>query len=161
MSLTKPKNRTPQSLVPVDKVRGGDDSNDMSIIEENPHRYDYGRLSPTLDALLAEGSKDLHADSVPAPIITTSSKVGEVAALAENGIGHVDQINGRSTKMGYFDTHDISTDPASVSRIKLSEANGVLAFDVSSNRSYHPSAGDSIDDQIQTPNQLIKVRTSL
>ncbi|PRQ52444.1 hypothetical protein RchiOBHm_Chr2g0155571 [Rosa chinensis] len=148
MSLTKPKNLTPQSSVPVDKVRGGEDSNDMSIIEENPHRYDYGRLSPKLDALLAEGSKDLHADSITASISKMPSKRSEVTVLEKNGIGHMDLRDGRSTEMGNFGTHEMSTDPASISRIKLSEAIGLVA-------------GDSIDDQIRTPNQLMKVSNEL
>lgn len=59
MVLTKAKN------LPINKVRsGGKDSNDMSIVGENPRSYDYGRLSPRLDALLAEGSKDLNAVTV-------------------------------------------------------------------------------------------------
>lgn len=33
----------------------------MSLIGNNPNRYDYGGLSPTLDALLAEGCQDLQA----------------------------------------------------------------------------------------------------
>lgn len=63
MVLTKAKKPGLQSLVPVDKVSGGKDSNDMSIVGENPRSFDYGRLSPRLDALLAEGSEDLNAVS--------------------------------------------------------------------------------------------------
>eukprot|EP00268_Persea_americana_P036753 TRINITY_DN36275_c0_g1_i2.p1 TRINITY_DN36275_c0_g1~~TRINITY_DN36275_c0_g1_i2.p1 ORF type:complete len:1253 (+),score=254.54 TRINITY_DN36275_c0_g1_i2:148-3906(+) len=36
------------------RSNGGGDSNDMSLIVENPNKYDYGKLSPGLDALLAE-----------------------------------------------------------------------------------------------------------
>ncbi|KAL0008746.1 hypothetical protein SO802_010248 [Lithocarpus litseifolius] len=63
MVLTKAKKPGLQSLVPVDKVSGGKDSNDMSIVGENPRSFDYGRLSPRLDALLADGSEDLNAVS--------------------------------------------------------------------------------------------------
>ncbi|XP_050380826.1 uncharacterized protein LOC126798048 [Argentina anserina] len=160
MSLEKPKNLTPRSLVSVDKARGEEDSNDMSIIEENPHKYDYGKLSATLDAILAEGSKDLH-DSVPASISIMPSKGPEVAVVENSGIAHMDLRNGRSTEMGNISSHEMSTDPESTSHIKLGETNGLIASDVSSNRSYHPSAADSIDDQIQTPNQLIKISNEL
>ncbi|XP_048435238.1 uncharacterized protein LOC103951819 isoform X2 [Pyrus x bretschneideri] len=159
MSLTKPKMLTPQSSVPADKVRSGEDSNDMSIIEENPHKYEYGRLSPSLDALLAAGSKDLHADSVAVPASSMSPKGDEVSASDENEIGHM--RNGRTTEMGNFGTNDMPNEAESVSRIKLSEANGgsfhQTAYDASSNRGRNPAAGDFIDGQIQTPNQLNNV----
>ncbi|CAB4305025.1 unnamed protein product [Prunus armeniaca] len=154
MSLTKPKMLSPQSLASVDKVRSGEDSNDMSIIEENPHKYDYGRLSPTLDAILAEGSKDLHADSVSALANSMPSKGVEVSALEENGIGHMDPRNGRITELGNFGTHDMPAEADSVSRIKLNMGND---GDISSKRSHYPSVGDSVDGQVQIPNQLSKV----
>ncbi|XP_021812561.1 uncharacterized protein LOC110755634 [Prunus avium] len=154
MSLTKPKMLSPQSLASVDKVRSGEDSNDMSIIEENPHKYDYGRLSPTLDAILAEGSKDLHADSVSALTNSVPSNGVEVSALEENGIGHMDPRNGKLTELGNFGTHDMPAEADSVSRIKLNMGND---GDISSKRSNYPSVGDSIDGQVQIPNQLSKV----
>ncbi|KAM2470673.1 hypothetical protein FF1_045781 [Malus domestica] len=163
MSLTKPKMVTLQSSVPADKVRSGEDSNDMSIIEENPHKYDYGRLSPILDALLAAGSKDMHADSVAVPATSMAPNGGEVSASDENGIGHM--RNGRTTEMGNFGTNDLSTEVESVSCIKLSESNGgylhQTAYDASSNGNHNSAAGDSGDGQIQTQNQLNNVRMSL
>ncbi|KAL5581675.1 hypothetical protein UlMin_014117 [Ulmus minor] len=54
MALTEPKKLNSPSMVRIDKVRGGEDDDDMSIVDENPNRYDYSRLSPTLDALLAD-----------------------------------------------------------------------------------------------------------
>lgn len=36
------------------RSNAGGDSNDMSLIVENPNKYDYGKLSPRLDALLTE-----------------------------------------------------------------------------------------------------------
>lgn len=158
MSLTKPKMLSPQSLASVDKVRSGEDSNDMSIIEENPHKYDYGRLSPTLDAILAEGSKDLHADSVSALANSMPSKGVEVSALEENGISHMDPRNGRITELGNFGTHDMPAEADSVSRIKLNMGND---GDISSKRSHYPSVGDSVDGQVQIPNQFSKVRMSV
>lgn len=65
MVLTQAK----KSMLPVDKVSsaaagGGKDSNEMSIVGENPRSYDYGRISPRLDALLAEGSNILNSISI-------------------------------------------------------------------------------------------------
>ncbi|XP_022952683.1 uncharacterized protein LOC111455306 isoform X1 [Cucurbita moschata] len=46
-----------------DLVRS-EDSNAMSIVGENSNKYDYGRLSPSFDALLTEGSRELYTVSV-------------------------------------------------------------------------------------------------
>ncbi|TQD75925.1 hypothetical protein C1H46_038556 [Malus baccata] len=131
----------------------------MSIIEENPHKYDYGRLSPISDALLAAGGKDMHADSVSVLATSMPPNGGEVSASDENGIGHI--RNGRATEMGNFSTNDLSTEVESVSRIKLSESNGgylhQIAYDTSSNGNHNSAAGDSGDGQIQTQNQLNNV----
>ncbi|XP_043688522.1 uncharacterized protein LOC122639690 isoform X2 [Telopea speciosissima] len=64
MTLTGVKKPLPHCSVLDGKSSGVCESNDLSLVEENPHRYDYGRLSPTLGAFLAEGSKDLHVISV-------------------------------------------------------------------------------------------------
>ncbi|XP_010048333.2 uncharacterized protein LOC104437134 [Eucalyptus grandis] len=62
MMLTNARKLSPESASPMHNVQSdGKDSNEMSLIGNNPNRYDYGRLSPTLDALLAEGSQDLQA----------------------------------------------------------------------------------------------------
>ncbi|XP_010542040.1 PREDICTED: uncharacterized protein LOC104815372 [Tarenaya hassleriana] len=60
MVLTKAKKLFPKSPLPVDKVSGGRDSNDMSLVGDNSHKYDYARLSPTLEAMLAAESKASH-----------------------------------------------------------------------------------------------------
>ncbi|GAB4825332.1 hypothetical protein Ancab_008204 [Ancistrocladus abbreviatus] len=56
MALTGTKKPGTQSSLRISKVTDGGDSNDMSLVGTNPNRYDYGKLSPELDALLAEGS---------------------------------------------------------------------------------------------------------
>ncbi|VVA98365.1 unnamed protein product [Arabis nemorensis] len=68
MELTNPKMRFPKSHVPVDKGSGGKDSNDMSIVGENSRKYDYGHISPTLAALLADESKEFPPASSDTPI---------------------------------------------------------------------------------------------
>ncbi|KAM1411772.1 hypothetical protein ACFXTO_024605 [Malus domestica] len=80
-----------------------------------------------------------------------SPKGDEVSASDENEIGHM--RNGRTT--------DTPNEAESVSCIKLSEGNGgsfhQTAYDASSNRGRNPAAGDFVDGQIQTPNQLNNV----
>lgn len=53
MSLTNTKTASPRSASPILKSRSaGKDSNAMSLIGENTSKYEYGRLSPSLEALL-------------------------------------------------------------------------------------------------------------
>lgn len=65
MVLTVPKRPNLQSTSPppAKSRRSNSDSNDMSLVGEISRRYDYGGLSPGLDELLAQTSKDLHASS--------------------------------------------------------------------------------------------------
>ncbi|XP_022989286.1 uncharacterized protein LOC111486405 [Cucurbita maxima] len=63
MTLTMADKLISPSLQSDDVVRSKD-SNAMSIVGEDPHKFDYGRLSPSLDALLTEGSRDLYSVSV-------------------------------------------------------------------------------------------------
>ncbi|MCL7050994.1 hypothetical protein MKW94_012701 [Papaver nudicaule] len=56
MALTGLDKLSPAASVSGSKSSGGG-GGDMSLIEENSCMYDYGRLSPTLEANLAEGSK--------------------------------------------------------------------------------------------------------
>ncbi|XP_019249306.1 PREDICTED: uncharacterized protein LOC109228611 isoform X2 [Nicotiana attenuata] len=63
MELTMSKKLISQSSMPVANFSGTSDSSDMSLIGENSRRYDYGRLPPDLEALLAEG-QEKHAVSV-------------------------------------------------------------------------------------------------
>ncbi|KAK1405690.1 hypothetical protein POM88_005295 [Heracleum sosnowskyi] len=62
MVLTVAKRPNLQSSSPPPaKLRSNSDSNDMSLVGEISRRYDYGGLSPGLDELLAQTSKDLRA----------------------------------------------------------------------------------------------------
>lgn len=63
MVLTRAKKSNLESPSGVEKSDGRD-SNDMSLVGEGMRSYDYGRLSPRLEALLAGGSKDLDGFSV-------------------------------------------------------------------------------------------------
>lgn len=72
MSLTNTKKASSQSASPILKSRSaGKDSNAMSLIGENTSKYEYGRLSPSLEALLKisrlgdDGSARNHVGNSP------------------------------------------------------------------------------------------------
>lgn len=92
MELTVPKK--PISL--LSSPAGSSGSSDMSLVGEKSNKYDYGRISPGLDALLAEGSKKLKATS--ASDISVASKSlqdseSSILPLEKNvrGLGDVTQ----------------------------------------------------------------------
>ncbi|THF95303.1 hypothetical protein TEA_016845 [Camellia sinensis var. sinensis] len=127
MVLTVAKEPISISSTFVDKLSG-----DMSLVEENPHKYDYGRLSPGLDALLAEGSKDLHTVSVSDNITISKSPINMKSRLLPSKThgGPVEPIDSIYKEMDPIDTHDT-----------LAEA---VPFDV------------SIDKKNWSPNELTK-----
>ncbi|KAI9075972.1 hypothetical protein K1719_042044 [Acacia pycnantha] len=61
MELTKINRLSPHPSVLAGTSCVSKDSNDMSIVGENPRRYDYFRLSPSIEAMLEEGSEDFLA----------------------------------------------------------------------------------------------------
>lgn len=64
MEITMPNKLISQSSSPiVNEGCSSRSSSDMSLVGGSPASYDYGRLSPGLDALLAEGSKNLNVIS--------------------------------------------------------------------------------------------------
>ncbi|CAA0808413.1 Unknown protein [Striga hermonthica] len=72
----------------VTEVSGSHNSNDMSLVGDNPRKYDYEKLSPGLDALLAESRKDLLHGSVSDDIVTSPSpkpKEAEVLPSIDHG----------------------------------------------------------------------------
>lgn len=97
MELTNPKKRFPKSPVPVDKGSGGKDSNDMSIVGENSRKYDYGHISPTLAALLADESNEL-------PPASSDTPVHDFSLSPQNGCIAIGQ--------SYKDSHGIDSSDA-------------------------------------------------
>ncbi|XP_004243880.1 uncharacterized protein [Solanum lycopersicum] len=91
MELTIANKPISQSCMPVANFSGVSDSSDMSLIGENSRRYDYGILSPDLEALLAEGQERLHAavsgdTSVPKSPTSKEMEVGSTMMdLSGNG----------------------------------------------------------------------------
>ncbi|GAV68436.1 hypothetical protein CFOL_v3_11939 [Cephalotus follicularis] len=164
MVFTKDKKLVPKSPVLADKVSGGRDSNDMSLVGENTKKYDYGRLSPTLEALLAECSKDMHPATGSNSANSMSLRKSEVSAFYENGSCLKDQLDSRDPETSKVSVLDISADGVSFLNKRLSEANGgslttgiePIAHDCSANMEENSSADASMDYEIQTPNQVNK-----
>ncbi|XP_047334422.1 uncharacterized protein LOC124938093 isoform X2 [Impatiens glandulifera] len=66
------KSKVSDSSACIDKFSSHADSSGMSLVGEDAQKYDYGKLSPGLDALLAEGRNVLQADVVPDNTIVKS-----------------------------------------------------------------------------------------
>uniref|UniRef100_A0A7N0TVN5 Uncharacterized protein n=1 Tax=Kalanchoe fedtschenkoi TaxID=63787 RepID=A0A7N0TVN5_KALFE len=60
MELTSYEKSVPHKLTPADKLGSGKDSNDMSLVEDNPRKYDYASISPILDELMSDENDFLH-----------------------------------------------------------------------------------------------------
>ncbi|XP_048127085.1 uncharacterized protein LOC115739138 isoform X2 [Rhodamnia argentea] len=164
MMLTNARKLTPESARLMHNVHSnGKDSNEMSLIGNSPNRYDYGRLSPSLDAILAEGSQDLQAlpgsdvDNANASATFEVSNADESGSSKENVKGSADNM---MTCMGTDGTNQMSV-PAHHELDKANSASeGMHIQNVGSDSSnmvdsFTPDA--PVYQHIHTPNQTIKL----
>ncbi|KAL0451230.1 UNVERIFIED_CONTAM: hypothetical protein Slati_1101100 [Sesamum latifolium] len=113
MVFTLGKKPIPKSSMPVTEVNDSHNSDDMSLVGENPNKYNYDKLSPGLDALLAESSKNLLSISVSDDVITSASpkrKESEDLPSVDHGVDLVNPsdcirkeiggVNSRNVLMG-------------------------------------------------------------
>ncbi|PPS07043.1 hypothetical protein GOBAR_AA13615 [Gossypium barbadense] len=157
MVLMKAKKVKSPSPVPIK-------SNGMSLVGESMRRYDYGKLSPTLEALLAEGSKEFNA--IPAFESTTPRSSSEVALSYGHKNDCTELSNYRNQELCNMNNHDMSGKGISFAQDKMIESTGDSATtltdqtmcDCSSNTKDGSVAENFVGHQIQTPNQLNKVR---
>lgn len=102
MVYTLGKMPVPRSPVPAIEVSANHGSNDMSLVGESPSKYDYAKLSPGLDALLAESRNNLLYVSASDSIASVSPKriLGQVSSSVDHGenlVNYSDSIKkGRS-----------------------------------------------------------------
>ncbi|KAJ7960221.1 Dentin sialoprotein [Quillaja saponaria] len=158
MVLTKAKKQSSRSSVPIDATSDGRDSNDMSIVGDNPHKYDYGAISPRLAAILTEGSKDL------SPTSSNSPKETKVYGIHQNGNGYQHLKNTAELEMCNINTDDMSVELVPMAPTKLGEANQYpdstsidrVMLDSLSNNIVSPIADASVNHQVQTPTHLVK-----
>lgn len=144
MEITVPKKLISLSSSPIVNEGGGSSSSsDMSLVGGSPASYDYGRLSPGLDALLAEGSKNLNMISDSGIDVVSRSRCNHGSKFfpeRENGDIFVDVTkNGKVVSKG------------------AGEANSRLP--VSPVAHATPASDILIDKTNFSPNKLIKERT--
>lgn len=111
MEITVPKKLISLSSSPIVNEGGSSSSSsDMSLVGRSPASYDYGRLSPGLDALLAEGSKNLNmiSDSDIDVVSRSRSNYGsKFFPERENGEIFVDVTkNGKAVSKGAGDANN-------------------------------------------------------
>ncbi|KAK2647823.1 hypothetical protein Ddye_015312 [Dipteronia dyeriana] len=166
MVFTKAKKPISQTSPPVGKVSGSRDSNDMSLVGENPHKFDYGRLSPSVEAILAKGSEDMSAVSIFGSASNAKPfKKSEVSIFQENGCGILAIKDNGDTDMCNVGPDDMSTGGVSVVNFELGEVNAgssstlldQIIHDYPSNRIDDQTFDAHVDHQIETPNQLNRV----
>ncbi|KAK8568944.1 hypothetical protein V6N12_007477 [Hibiscus sabdariffa] len=159
MVLTKVGKIKSQSPVPINTFSGGRDSNEMSLVGESMHRYDYGRLCPTLEALLAEGSEFSaipHSDS-------TIPKLSMTVVSHGNGNDCMEPPHFGNSELCIRNNDDMSGKGSFIAQSKLVEATSDSAttltpqsmHDCLSNSKDGPVAEDFVDHQ--TPNQRNKL----
>ena len=132
------------------------------------HRYDYGRLSPTLEALLTEGSKEFNA--IPASD-STSLKLSMSEFVVSHEIGNdcIEPSHCENSELCNINNHDMSGKGVSTAQYKMVEATGdskttcidQIMCDCLSKTKDGPVAEDFVDHQIHTPNQLNKVHSPI
>ncbi|KAI8552217.1 hypothetical protein RHMOL_Rhmol06G0249000 [Rhododendron molle] len=140
-----------ESSTSVDKLSGCRYSNDMSLVGESPQRYDYGRLSPGLDALLAEGSKDLHAVSVldNRPFSESSIKLKNRSSPSKKQSGLIEPVDGREKELGSIDSAELDDANGGCNVSPL----GKITSGLSDMRNT-PASDVSVDKQCWSPSQL-------
>lgn len=145
MVLTVAKKPHLLSSMPIEKGRSSGDSNDMSLVGENSRRYDYERLSPGLDKLLAETSKDMDAsEQISYPMMRRNIE-SNVKPTEDHEHAHVG-IGGNEDKVTIGNNaHNRVTDFISVLHDKLGPAN-----DGSSSRIFQ-SASDPSSNSAGSP----------
>ncbi|XP_065873629.1 uncharacterized protein [Euphorbia lathyris] len=164
MVLTKVKKMIPRFSL-SEKFSGGRDSNDMSLVGENPHNYGYEKLSPKLEELLAVSSKDLQDVSVSDFPNKNASKSSEIPVFDGNMGDHIDQKDHRDKETGNIGKLGLSPEGVSSVCMELDELNGnslntlvgLVASGCSSRRDEDLAANVFVDQRLQTPNQLAKV----
>ncbi|KAE8668733.1 Period circadian protein, putative isoform 1 [Hibiscus syriacus] len=142
MVLTKVGKLKSPSPVPIDTFSGGRDSNDMSLVGESMHRYDYGKLCPTLEALLVEGSE---FNTIPTdPTIPKSSMV-----VVSHGNGN-ECMESSHSELCVHDDNDLSSKGISSAQNKLVEATSDSATTLTEDFVDHqiPNQHNEVDNKI-------------
>ncbi|KAL6506791.1 hypothetical protein OROHE_022228 [Orobanche hederae] len=126
MIITLGKKPIPEFSLPVTEISGSHSSNDMSLVGENSSKYDYEKLSPRMDALLAESRNDLLHVSVSADIITSSPhkpKEPEIFPSIDHGNNFINPSDYLREETACISL-DVLNEGESAAHTKVDEANG-------------------------------------
>ncbi|KAL6570495.1 hypothetical protein OROGR_000045 [Orobanche gracilis] len=126
MIITLGKKPIPEFSLPVTEISGSHSSNDMSLVGENPSKYDYEKLSPRLDALLAESRNDLLHVSVSADIIISSPhkpKEPEIFPSVDHGNNFINPSDYLREETACISL-DVLSEGESAAHTEVGEANG-------------------------------------
>ncbi|XP_038703676.1 uncharacterized protein LOC119999928 isoform X1 [Tripterygium wilfordii] len=151
MVITKYKKPVAQSSSSLDRVSGRSDSFDMSLVEKIPNKYDYGKLSPKLQAILAEGIEDLHVFSLSDYTKAKSPKGSLVPSLDDNGVASMGQKD--DIAVSHSMSAEEALQPGEVNGSSVATTVGEITHDYSLITNDDPTADASIDHQIRTPDQ--------
>lgn len=153
MELTVPRKPISQLSSPA----ANSESSDMSLVGEKSSEYDYGRISPGLDALLAEGSRNLHTTS--ASDINVASKSpryleSQIFPSNENGSALMVNIHNRKAVSPLDNRRCEANDDFSTSAARHSVS------EISSNASKPIPSDILVDYSNSSPSRLSQMRTS-
>ncbi|KAK4802942.1 hypothetical protein SAY86_001145 [Trapa natans] len=152
------------SLLLDDSKSAGKDSNEMSLVGDDTHKYDYGRLSPTLDALLAEGNKDLHAyvDVQEANAMSIQHVMRDVSNRHDcpaytSDSSHTPQrpINGNKAMKIKFEVDEMNIGFSSITKVSQhSDGGKFVESDVTAlqGRTYHSSTEENLKENYSRNN---------
>ncbi|KAL2897345.1 Orotate phosphoribosyltransferase [Bienertia sinuspersici] len=157
MVLTASRKRVAGSLL-ADVINNSGNSDDMSVVGENPRRYDYGELPPDLDVLLAEDGKDVGAVSQTSNMECSNTlcsfKVDAGSGLHQNGLELLD-LNNRDV-----DAHHVSDCAVSAANVNIDNKNECVPLphatlgETTKNKS---KIDDDMNDQTKTSMRLTNV----
>ncbi|KAI3828128.1 hypothetical protein L1987_02225 [Smallanthus sonchifolius] len=139
MQLTLVNKPNPQPDVSTSKLSMGFQSSDMSLVGEYHDKYDYGKLSPAMDPLLAEDHDDMHMVS-RISVLKSPIKAGKESG---NRPDIMDFSYVQDNKMQGITSHEEHKELVSVKHNEMGVAddesklltNKQTAFDVLSNTS--------------------------
>nr|GMC48509.1 uncharacterized protein LOC109188339 isoform X1 [Ipomoea batatas] len=164
MVLTETKKPISSSSFPAVIASGTSDSSDMSLVGEHLQKYEYGRLPPDLDALLAEGEMELdiapRSDNISASTLPTNEKPNHLASEEDgSGLMDLDESDKQEAGATAFDNM-----PSETLDRMLDKSNGALEVAPLSHDTYGssfsvsnpPDSGISVDNGTLLSNQLSK-----
>ncbi|CAM8957556.1 unnamed protein product [Rhodiola kirilowii] len=148
MELTGYEKSVPNASIPVDKFGSGKDSSDMSLVEDNPRKYDYANISPRLDELMSDGNKLPHgvptSESSDVIIATNYSRKKSNTFRIESG--SKSSVDAQATDLESPSVHDSDTASGRVRGELLTKSQSPVDLLVSDSLQYHEQVTEQPSD---------------